>query len=89
MALARALAVSELTMHKFATVINYLGHHHAQFRTKFDHLAQRAKLTYQTWTKNAQDYDTNAVCMNCLNSLVKYKHMLQVIEQGRSRGGPP
>ena len=88
MSLTRAMAVSELTMHKFATVVNHLVHHHAQLKIKFEHLAANVRSTYTVWTKAAQDYTTNAVGMNCLNCLVKYRNMLQVIEQGRTSGGP-
>ena len=88
MSLTRAMAVSELTMHKFATVVNHSVHHHAQLRIKFEHLSANVRTTYTVWTKAAQDYSTNAVGMNCLNSFVKYRNMLKVIEQGRTRGGP-
>ena len=75
-------------MHKMVTVVNHLVHHHAQLRTKFEYLNSNARLLYTTWAKAAQDFQTNAVGMNCLNSLFKYHNMLQVIEQGRTRGGP-
>ena len=63
-------------------------HHHAQLRTKYDYLDSNTRLQYQTCAKSAQEQTTNAVGMNCLNSLVKYRNLLQVVEQGRTRGGP-
>ena len=75
-------------MHQFATVISNLVHHHARLRINFEQLGRRAKLTYETWIKNAGACETNAVGMNCRNSLVKYANMLQVIEHGGASGPP-